>query len=130
MRHDGAVEATRRAQVEILDAGGLPEGRELQAGGQAFGGALGGLAIDQEAETILEAKRLEGWAATALLVRAARAIPARPSALRRSEVGWVNITLLLLSGNSPAHGYWRGAGGGRRVDPQGRPGRVRSSGST
>ena len=43
MRHDGAVEATRCAQVEILDAGGLPEGRELQAGGQAFGVALGGI---------------------------------------------------------------------------------------
>ena len=71
MRHDGAVEATWGAQIKILDAGGLPEGGELQAGGQALGVALGGLAIDQEAEALFEAKRLEGWAGAALLVQRA-----------------------------------------------------------
>jgi hypothetical protein len=36
MRHDDAIEAPQFAQGEILDAGGLPEGNELQAGGQAL----------------------------------------------------------------------------------------------
>jgi hypothetical protein len=71
MRHDGAVKATRGAQIGILDAGGLPESRELQAGAQALGVALGGLVIDQEAETLLEAERLEGGAGAALLVQRA-----------------------------------------------------------
>jgi len=69
MRHDDAIDAAGRAQIEILDTGGLAEGRKLQAGGQALGVAFGGLAIHEQAEPILEAEGLEGRACAALFIQ-------------------------------------------------------------
>jgi hypothetical protein len=42
MGHHCSVDAARRAQVEIFDAGGLSQGSELEPGGQPLGIALGG----------------------------------------------------------------------------------------
>ncbi len=50
MRHDSAIEAARRAAIEILDAGGLAQCGKLQACGQALGVSLCSLAIDKQAK--------------------------------------------------------------------------------
>jgi hypothetical protein len=42
MGHHRSVDAARRAQVEIFDAGSLSQGGELEPGGQPLGIALGG----------------------------------------------------------------------------------------
>lgn len=54
MRHDAVIDAAGCAQIEILDTGGLAQGRELQAGSQRLGIALGALTIHEQAEPILE----------------------------------------------------------------------------
>lgn len=69
MGHDGAVEAARRAQVEVLDAGGLAQGGELQAGCQALGIPVGRLVIDQEAEPVLEPEGVERVRGLALRIQ-------------------------------------------------------------
>lgn len=69
MRHDGAVDAARRAQVEVLDAGGLAQGGELETGDQALGIALSGLAINQQAEPVLESEGVKRGRGLALLVQ-------------------------------------------------------------
>jgi hypothetical protein len=51
------VEAAGRLGVEILDGGVLPEIGKFEPGDEAFGLALDGLAIDQEAEPLLEGER-------------------------------------------------------------------------
>ena len=68
VRHHGPVDATRRAQVEIFDAGGLTEGGKLQPGEKPLGITLGGFMVDQEAEPLLEAQRLEGGRGQTLVV--------------------------------------------------------------
>jgi len=60
MGDDGAVETARRAQIEVLDAGGLAERCELQAGDEAAGVAFGGFAVDEEAEALLEGQAIGG----------------------------------------------------------------------
>lgn len=67
MGHDGAVETAGRAQVEVLDAGGLAQRGELQAGDEAAGVALVGFAVDEEAEALLEGQAV-GDGRGALLV--------------------------------------------------------------
>ena len=64
---DGAVEASRRAQVDVLDAGVLAQGSELQAGGETLGVALGGLAIDEQSKALLEREGVEIGGASLLL---------------------------------------------------------------
>ena len=58
--HDAAVKATRRAQVQILDAGVLTQGGEPEPRGQFLGVALSGLALDQQAKTLFEGEIVEG----------------------------------------------------------------------
>jgi len=69
MGHDGAVDAAGRAQVEVLHAGGLSQGGELEGGDQALGVPLSGLAVHQEAEPVLEAEVVERGRGLALLVQ-------------------------------------------------------------
>ncbi len=49
-----AIETARGAQVDVLDAGILAQGRELEAGRQAFGVALGRLPVGHDADAFLE----------------------------------------------------------------------------
>ena len=58
--HDTAVKTTGRAQVQILDTGVLTQGGELQPRGQFLGVAFSRLALDQQAETLLERQVIEG----------------------------------------------------------------------
>jgi|GEM_PF-2186985 len=58
--HDAAVKATGCAQVQILDAGILAQGCELQARCQLFAVTFGGLAVDQQAKTLFEREDVEG----------------------------------------------------------------------
>ena len=60
MRHDTAVKATRRAQIQILDAGVLAQGGELEPRGQFLAVTLCGLAVDKDAETLFEGEIVEG----------------------------------------------------------------------
>ena len=60
MRHDTAVKAPRRAQVQILDAGVLTQGREPESGGQFLAVSLSGLAVDQYAEALFKREVVEG----------------------------------------------------------------------
>jgi len=60
MGHDTAVKPTRRAQVQILDAGILAQGGELQPRGELFAVTLSGLAVDQQAESVLEREVVKG----------------------------------------------------------------------
>ena len=53
-REDSPVEATRRAQIDVLDAGVLAQGGELETGDEALGVALRGLAIDEQSQALLE----------------------------------------------------------------------------
>lgn len=63
----GAVEAARGAQVDVLDAGVLAQGGKLQARGHALGVALGGLAVGHDADPLLEAERRQVWGGSLLL---------------------------------------------------------------
>lgn len=63
------VRRSRSSTLAAWRPGGLAQGRELQAGGQAPGISLGGLTIHEQAEPILEAERLESRASAALLVK-------------------------------------------------------------
>jgi hypothetical protein len=50
------IEPARGSQVDILDAGVLTQGGELEAGGHALGVALGGFAISHDADALFEAE--------------------------------------------------------------------------
>ena len=63
---EGAIEAARRAQIDILDDGGLAQRGELQARDEPLVVALGGLAVDHQAEALLEGER--GDVGLALLI--------------------------------------------------------------
>ena len=63
------VDAARGAQVEILDAGGLSEGCELEPGGEPLAIAFGSFTVDQQTEPILKAKGFEGGICAALLIK-------------------------------------------------------------
>jgi hypothetical protein len=49
-----AVDAARGSQIDVFNHGALPQGRELEACGDALGVAVGGFAIDHQAEALLE----------------------------------------------------------------------------
>lgn len=67
--HDGAVDAARGAQVEILDTGGLAQGGELEASGQSLCISFGGLPVNQKAQPFFEAEAIEGGRGVSLLVQ-------------------------------------------------------------
>ena len=54
-----AVQPARRTQVDVLDAGVLPERSKLQPGCEPLGVALGRLAVGHDADAFLEAERGE-----------------------------------------------------------------------
>jgi hypothetical protein len=60
MRHDAAINPTRCAQVQILYAGILAKGRELEPRSKLLGVALSGLAVDRQTETFFEREDVEG----------------------------------------------------------------------
>jgi len=92
MHHDTAVEATRRAQVQILDAGVLAQGRELEPRGKLFAVTLSGLAVNQNARR--SSKERSSKAVDLRCSSSALAMPVRPRARSRSWMGWVSILVL------------------------------------
>ena len=52
-----AVDAARRAQINVLDDRVLPQGGELETRGEPFGVAFGGFAVDHQAKPFLERQR-------------------------------------------------------------------------
>ena len=60
MRHDTAVKTTRCAQVQILDAGVLAQGSELEPRGQFLAVTFSGLPVNKDAETLFEREIVEG----------------------------------------------------------------------
>ena len=93
MRHDTAVKATWAAQVQILDAGILAQGGELQPRGQFLAVTLRGLSVDQQAETLFEGEIVEGCRPALFFKRRCNAgqAPIGSAASNRSWVGWVSI---------------------------------------
>lgn len=59
----------RGAQVEIFHTGGLAKSGKLEAGRQSLGVPLSGLAVDQKAQALFEAKAVERGRRLALLVQ-------------------------------------------------------------
>ena len=111
--HDRAVDPARGAQIEILDAGSLAEGGELEPGSQAPGIALGGFPVDQQAEPVLEAQGFEGGVGTALFVQglghAGEAEGDEPLGCRVGQQD-----LAPFNGSSLGRGCWGAAGAGPR----------------
>ena len=64
---DGAIEAARRAQVDVLDDGVLAQRGELEPRGEALVVALGGFAVDQQPEALLERQSVEVGLSSLLL---------------------------------------------------------------
>src|SRR5260370_466937 len=56
---DGAIDAAWRAPIEVFHACALAQRGELEAGGETFGVALGGFAIDQQSDALLERQGIE-----------------------------------------------------------------------
>src|ERR1700682_3514482 len=56
---DGAIDTTWCAPIEVFHACALAQRGELEAGPETFGVALGGFAIDQQSDALLERHRLE-----------------------------------------------------------------------
>jgi len=56
---DGAVDAARRAQIDVFHACALAQRGELEAGRETFGVALGGFAIDEEPDALFERQGVE-----------------------------------------------------------------------
>src|SRR5271170_6839816 len=149
------VETARRLGVEILDGGGLPEVGKLEPRDEPPAFALDGLAIDEEADPLLEHERSNGGLLPLLLERFGHAdktegdqpivcgmwkhvsflcfLFARTFFARRRLRASRGHAIIreLLSGSSHAHGYWR-AGSGMRpaCSVWRRHDRARSAGST
>lgn len=56
---DGAVDAAWRAQIDVFHACALAQRGELEAGRETFGVALGGFAIDEKPDALLERQSIE-----------------------------------------------------------------------
>src|SRR6202140_1111245 len=56
---DAAVDAAWRAPIEVFHACALAQRGELEAGRETFGVALGGFAIDQQSDALLERQGVE-----------------------------------------------------------------------
>lgn len=67
--HDGGVDPTGRAHVDVFDAGLLPEGGNPEPRGQALGSPHGGFTVDEKAEPFLEAEGIEGRGSLPLLLQ-------------------------------------------------------------
>jgi hypothetical protein len=77
---DGAVESAGSAEVDVLDGGGVAEAGGLEAGLEAAAVAPVGLAVDEQAEAVLEAE-LEVLGVLELLAQcSAVAMAPRPTA--------------------------------------------------
>ena len=64
---DGAVDAARRAQINVFHACALAQRGELEAGRETFGVALGGFAIDEEPDALFERQGVEVRGSSLLL---------------------------------------------------------------
>ena len=56
---DGAVDAAWRAPIDVFHACALAQRGKLEAGRETFGVALGGFAIDQQSDALLERQGVE-----------------------------------------------------------------------
>ena len=81
-----AIESAPCAEVEVLEAGAFLEGSELQQAGEAAIVAVDELALDQQAEALLEGEAVGGTLGE-LLGRARR--PCRGASSGSVNRGWV-----------------------------------------
>ena len=56
---DGAIDTAWRAQIDVFHACALAQRGELEAGRETLGVALGGFAIDQQSDALLERQGIE-----------------------------------------------------------------------
>ena len=100
------VEAARRLHVDILDDGVLAQAGEAQAADQPLVLALGGLAVDQQREPLLEGKR--GDVGLSLLFLEGLRHAGEPERDEAVEGGMGQHRLSpFFSGSSQGRGCWR-----------------------
>jgi hypothetical protein len=91
---DAAVDAAWRAQIDVFHAYALAQRGELEAGRETFCVALGGFAIDEKPDALLE--RRASRSGDRRCSSKALAIPVKPSVTSRSWVGCVSIEVSLV----------------------------------
>ena len=117
---EGALDAARRAQIDILDDCGLAQASELQARDEPFVVPLGDLAIDHQAEPLLEGER--GDIGLALLIVEGFGHAGEPEG-GEAFMGVVDeheVSFLLVSGSSRGRGCCRAGWDRRRGRESGR----------
>ena len=117
----GAVDAARGSQVDVLDDGVLAQRGELEARGQALGVALGRLAIDHQADPLLEGEGGDVGRSALVLEGLGHSGQAEGDQTFMGGMGEHRVSFL-VSGSSCGHGCW---GGGRARGPNARPRRGR-----
>jgi hypothetical protein len=113
----GAVDAAWGSQVDILDDGVLPQRGELEARGQAFGVALGRLAIDHQADPLLEREGGDVGRSALVLEGLGHSGQAEGDQTFMRWMGKHRVSFL-VSGSSRGRGCWRD---GRARGPNARP---------
>ncbi|MEY9238380.1 hypothetical protein ABIF68_005995 [Bradyrhizobium japonicum] len=83
---NGAVDAPRGAQIDVLDASSLAQCGDLEARGEPPGVAFGGFAVDQQADAIFERQGFEIGRSALLLEGLGHSGQAK---LDQPFVGWV-----------------------------------------
>src|SRR3954451_2302693 len=86
LEEESTVEPAVGTEVDVLDNGGLAQPGVAQAAGKALVLAAGRLAIDEQPEPIF-ATEFAGIGSVLQLEKAS-AMAVKPSARRRSTVGW------------------------------------------
>src|SRR6266705_1600450 len=107
-----AVQAAGAAEVDVLDGGGEAQPGGFEAAGDAAAGPVGQLAVDEQAESFLEAQ--PGVAGLGLLLGQAGGHGVQPQRLQPVDGGVVEHDRVVLStGSSPGRGGCRGPGAER-----------------
>src|SRR5437763_11936603 len=112
LEEQSPVEAAVGAEIDVLDDGRLAQPGLAQAAGKPLVLAASRLAIDEQPEPIL-ATEFAGIGALCSS-RKASAMAVRPSARRRSTVGWISIASPQVSGSSRGRECSRGSAAAAR----------------
>jgi hypothetical protein len=107
LEEESPVEAAVGAEVDVLDDGRLAQPGLAQTAGEPLVLAAGRLAVDEQPEPILVAEF--AGIGSALQLDESIAMAVRPSARRRSTVGWTSIASPRVSGSNRVRECSRGS---------------------
>jgi hypothetical protein len=125
--HDRGVDVARSAHVEDFHASSRAKRSKPQPRGQFLGITFCRLPIDQQSKSLFEAVAFEHGVGATLFVKR-WAMPVRPMASSRSDVGWVGMECLLFSGNTSGRVCWCAAAATHQGLVSGTPDPAHSSG--